>query len=87
MASELSGKVIVVMGGTSGLGLSAVRACVRQGARVVAVGRDAAKADALASGRTKAALSHKLRQNVQPPQRQVLQGQKCRKFGLNRAVI
>jgi NAD(P)-dependent dehydrogenase (short-subunit alcohol dehydrogenase family) len=50
MASELIGKVIVVMGGTSGLGLSAVRACVRHGARVVAVGRDAAKADAVASG-------------------------------------
>jgi NAD(P)-dependent dehydrogenase (short-subunit alcohol dehydrogenase family) len=49
MASQLSGKVIVVMGGTSGLGLSAVRACVGQGARVVAVGRDAAKADAVAS--------------------------------------
>lgn len=50
MASELIEKVIVVMGGTSGLGLSAVRACVRHGARVVAVGRDAAKADAVASG-------------------------------------
>lgn len=50
MASELIGKVVVVMGGTSGLGLSAVRACVRQGARVVAVGRDAAKASAAASG-------------------------------------
>lgn len=50
MASELIGKVVVVMGGTSGLGLSAVRACVRHGARVVAVGRDAAKADAVASG-------------------------------------
>jgi NAD(P)-dependent dehydrogenase (short-subunit alcohol dehydrogenase family) len=49
MASQLSGKVIVVMGGTSGLGLSAVRACVGQGARVVVVGRDAAKADAVAS--------------------------------------
>lgn len=50
MASELIGKVVVVMGGTSGLGLSAVRACLRHGARVVAVGRDAAKADAAASG-------------------------------------
>lgn len=50
MASELIGKVVVVIGGTSGLGLSAVRACVRHGARVVAVGRDATKADTVASG-------------------------------------
>lgn len=40
--------MVVVIGGTSGLGLSAVRACVREGARVVAVGRDPAKAAAVA---------------------------------------
>jgi NAD(P)-dependent dehydrogenase (short-subunit alcohol dehydrogenase family) len=44
MSGMLEGKVIVVMGGTSGLGLSAVRACVAAGARVVAVGRDPIKA-------------------------------------------
>jgi NAD(P)-dependent dehydrogenase (short-subunit alcohol dehydrogenase family) len=32
--------VLVVIGGTAGLGLSAVRACLAEGARVVALGRD-----------------------------------------------
>ena len=41
--SKLSGKVLVVIGGTSGLGLSAVKAFVREGARVVVVGRSAEK--------------------------------------------
>jgi NAD(P)-dependent dehydrogenase (short-subunit alcohol dehydrogenase family) len=45
---QLAGKVIVVIGGTSGLGLSAARAFVAEGARVVVVGRDAAKARAAA---------------------------------------
>ncbi len=45
----LSDKCIVVIGGTSGLGLSATRACVRAGARVVSVGRDPDKANALAT--------------------------------------
>jgi NAD(P)-dependent dehydrogenase (short-subunit alcohol dehydrogenase family) len=36
----LAGKVIVVIGGTSGLGLSAAKAMIAAGARVVAVGRD-----------------------------------------------
>jgi NAD(P)-dependent dehydrogenase (short-subunit alcohol dehydrogenase family) len=35
----LEGKVVVVLGGTSGLGLSAAKACVAAGARVVVVGR------------------------------------------------
>lgn len=47
MKAELSGRVIVVMGGTSGLGLSACRACVEAGGRVVAVGRDPIKAEAV----------------------------------------
>jgi NAD(P)-dependent dehydrogenase (short-subunit alcohol dehydrogenase family) len=38
----LRDKVIVVMGGTTGLGLSGARALVAAGARVVAVGRDEA---------------------------------------------
>jgi NAD(P)-dependent dehydrogenase (short-subunit alcohol dehydrogenase family) len=50
----LHGKSVVVIGGTSGLGLSAVRAVCREGGRVVAVGRDPAKAvgalDAAAAG-------------------------------------
>jgi NAD(P)-dependent dehydrogenase (short-subunit alcohol dehydrogenase family) len=37
-AAALAGKVVVIIGGTSGLGLSATKACVRAGARVVAVG-------------------------------------------------
>ncbi len=37
----LEGKVIVIIGGTTGLGLSAARACVRAGARVVITGRNA----------------------------------------------
>ena len=35
----LSGKSIVIIGGTTGLGLSAALACVRAGAKVVVVGR------------------------------------------------
>jgi NAD(P)-dependent dehydrogenase (short-subunit alcohol dehydrogenase family) len=37
-APLLADKVVVVIGGTSGLGLSATKACLRAGARVVAVG-------------------------------------------------
>ncbi len=40
MSSRLNGKVIVVIGGTTGLGLSAAEAFIREGARVVAVGRN-----------------------------------------------
>lgn len=39
-ANALAGKVIVVVGGTAGLGLSAAAACAQAGARVVAIGRD-----------------------------------------------
>lgn len=49
MSGRLQDRCLVVVGGTSGLGLSAVRACVREGARVVAVGRDAQKCSALAA--------------------------------------
>ena len=41
--STLAHKSLVVMGGTSGLGLSAARAFVAAGARIVVVGRDAEK--------------------------------------------
>ena len=40
MADELTGKVIVIIGGTTGLGLSAAKAVVRAGAAVVVVGRN-----------------------------------------------
>jgi len=43
MHSVLEHKVIVVIGGTSGLGLSASRAFVNAGGHVVIAGRDAAK--------------------------------------------
>ena len=43
---RLAQKVIVVMGGTSGLGLSAARAFVRAGAKVVVVGRKGESLDA-----------------------------------------
>jgi NAD(P)-dependent dehydrogenase (short-subunit alcohol dehydrogenase family) len=50
-AGVLGGRVIVIVGGTTGLGLSAARACVDAGAKVVTVGRDPdavrAAADAL----------------------------------------
>ena len=37
----LAGKTVVIIGGTTGLGLSASRACARCGAHLVVVGRDA----------------------------------------------
>ncbi|MBP86449.1 MAG: short-chain dehydrogenase [Planctomycetaceae bacterium] len=43
---RLENKVVVIVGGTSGLGLSAAKACVAQGACVVVVGRDSAKCQA-----------------------------------------
>jgi NAD(P)-dependent dehydrogenase (short-subunit alcohol dehydrogenase family) len=39
--TRLAGKVIVIVGGTSGLGLSAAKACANEAARLVLVGRDA----------------------------------------------
>jgi len=45
---RLHGKVVVIIGGTSGLGASAARVCWREGARIVAVGRDEAKCQSLA---------------------------------------
>ena len=43
--NTLAQKVIVVIGGTAGLGLSACQAFLQAGAQVVAVGRDARRAD------------------------------------------
>src|SRR2546429_5991624 len=42
MSGALAGRVIVIIGGTSGLGLSAAQACIDAGAKVVAIGRDEA---------------------------------------------
>jgi len=39
-ARELDDRVVVIMGGTTGLGLSAAKACVRAGAKVVVCGRN-----------------------------------------------
>lgn len=47
MSGRLQGRTIVVVGGTDGLGRSAVLACVREGARVVVVGRSLEKTVAL----------------------------------------
>ncbi len=44
MEKVLKDKVIIIVGGTSGMGLSAAEACIRAGARVVALGRSKAKA-------------------------------------------
>lgn len=44
--AALHGKTIVIVGGTTGMGLSAARACVAAGAMVVVVGRDQKDADA-----------------------------------------
>ena len=38
--AALDGKVLVIVGGTTGLGLSAARACVQAGAKIVVIGRD-----------------------------------------------
>jgi NAD(P)-dependent dehydrogenase (short-subunit alcohol dehydrogenase family) len=44
--SRLAGKVIVIVGGTTGLGLSAAKACANEGARLVLVGRNPESAEA-----------------------------------------
>jgi NAD(P)-dependent dehydrogenase (short-subunit alcohol dehydrogenase family) len=46
--NRLAGKVFVVIGGTGGLGLSAAQAFMREGAKVVIVGRHEAKVNAAA---------------------------------------
>ncbi len=47
MQGNLSGQVIVIVGGTSGLGAAAAAACVEAGGRVVLVGRSQEKASAI----------------------------------------
>ncbi|MBI4582540.1 MAG: SDR family oxidoreductase [Planctomycetes bacterium] len=49
MDRKLEGKVIVIIGGTAGIGLSAAKACIEAGARVVAAGRDEERAEAARS--------------------------------------
>jgi NAD(P)-dependent dehydrogenase (short-subunit alcohol dehydrogenase family) len=57
MQGMLRDKVIVVVGGTTGLGLSAAKACVAAGARVVVVGRDPDNAEAAGRGLAEAGLA------------------------------
>jgi NAD(P)-dependent dehydrogenase (short-subunit alcohol dehydrogenase family) len=57
MSVSLEGKVIVIVGGTTGMGLSAARACVAAGARVVVVGHEAASAEAAGVALGSAALA------------------------------
>ncbi len=59
MPGELQDKAIVIVGGTTGLGLSAAHACARAGARVVVVGRhpDSAAAAEQALGDRGAAMT------------------------------
>lgn len=47
---EINGKKALVFGGTSGIGLATVQQLIAQGAEVVALGRDEAKAAALPAG-------------------------------------
>jgi NAD(P)-dependent dehydrogenase (short-subunit alcohol dehydrogenase family) len=49
MQGALAGKVVVVVGGTTGIGLSGVRACLQAGARVVALGLPDSVTDDLAA--------------------------------------
>lgn len=44
-SGAMAGTSVVIIGGTTGLGLSAARACVREGGSVVVVGRNAESAD------------------------------------------
>jgi NAD(P)-dependent dehydrogenase (short-subunit alcohol dehydrogenase family) len=55
---DLSGKVILVIGGSSGLGLSAAKAFVAAGANVVIVGRSQDKLDAALATLGKGAAAH-----------------------------
>jgi NAD(P)-dependent dehydrogenase (short-subunit alcohol dehydrogenase family) len=45
----LEGKIIVIIGGTTGIGGSAAKACVQEGAKVVAVGRSEESCDLIAA--------------------------------------
>ncbi len=58
MSGRLREKVVVIIGGTTGLGLSAARACVAEEARVVVVGRDEEHARQAADDLSSACQSH-----------------------------
>jgi len=49
MAGALTGRVVVIIGGTTGMGLSAARACIAAESRVVCVGRNSQSAAAAES--------------------------------------
>jgi NAD(P)-dependent dehydrogenase (short-subunit alcohol dehydrogenase family) len=58
-AAALAGKTLVIIGGTTGLGLSAARAFIAAGARgVVVTGRNATSADAAVSELGPSAIAH-----------------------------
>lgn len=48
-SDALSGRTIVIVGGTSGIGLELARSCVARGDRVVITGRDQERTDAVAA--------------------------------------
>jgi len=58
-AGKLQGKVVVIVGGTTGLGLSAAKACAAEGARLVLVGRSAESAKKAVSELEKGALQER----------------------------
>jgi NAD(P)-dependent dehydrogenase (short-subunit alcohol dehydrogenase family) len=68
-APELAGKSIVLIGGTTGIGLSAARAFIAAGARIVALGRQAESAEAAAAllGENAAVLTGDARDPAQAP--------------------
>lgn len=58
MSGRLLNKVVVIVGGTTGLGFSAASACVNEGAQVVIVGRNADSARSAESRLGDAAKAH-----------------------------
>ena len=59
-ADLLSGQKLVVLGGTSGIGLEVARAAAARGARVVIAGRDRTRADAACASLAGEAVAHAL---------------------------
>ena len=59
-ADLLSGQKLVVLGGTSGIGLEVARAAAARGARVVIAGRDRIRADAACASLAGEAVAHAL---------------------------
>ncbi len=62
MSSQLQGKAIVIIGGTTGIGLSAARAFIDKGAKVVVTGISEAEAAAITLGGSGIAITSDARQ-------------------------